>query len=295
MLIDGAQPLGLPPGGNQVLVLLPDDYDHVTPLPVVFLLHGVSDDHTTWVKNTDVEDFARGIDAIIVAPNGGSGSKAGWYSDWKSGPQWETFHTDVLRKWVDDNFATTGSRGVVGASMGGFGALSYAARHAKLFGAAASISGFLDTQMFAPADGYGFWALGNPTGQGPSLGTPQRDVWGDPVLEEENWAEHNPAALAANGGYNHLFKRRAIWIRTGTAQPDTEKAPNAWFDPNPDGYPLEYYIWRSNQSFRQKTPPSLWAQHEEVYAEANHPHDWPYHELHLHEVLLKVIEAIDRD
>jgi S-formylglutathione hydrolase FrmB len=40
-------------------------------------------------------------------PDGGKDAEAGFYSDWLDGSrQWETFHTRVLRRYVDRKFRT---------------------------------------------------------------------------------------------------------------------------------------------------------------------------------------------
>src|SRR5205085_3008695 len=73
----------------------------------------------------------------------------GWFSDWFNGgafgpPMWETFHITQLIPWVDANLRTVAAaegRAVAGLSQGGFGSLSYAARHPDLFTSAAAFSG----------------------------------------------------------------------------------------------------------------------------------------------------------
>src|SRR5437867_7419712 len=55
------------------------------------------DTYESWTNNTDLTSFVRRFPLIIVMPDGGKGSNAGWYSDWKDGSrQWETFHIEVL-------------------------------------------------------------------------------------------------------------------------------------------------------------------------------------------------------
>jgi len=84
-------------------------------------------------------------------PDGGA---AGWYSDPESsnvGPRnWETFHVGELIPWVDATFSTIAQpsgRAVSGFSMGGFGALKYAAKHPELFGSVSSHSGPADLRI----------------------------------------------------------------------------------------------------------------------------------------------------
>ena len=72
----------------------------------------------------------------------------GWYSDWWNGgeggpPMWETFHLSEVRELLERNWQAGDDRAVAGVSMGGFGAMSDAARHPELFQGADSFSGAL--------------------------------------------------------------------------------------------------------------------------------------------------------
>jgi S-formylglutathione hydrolase FrmB len=78
------------------------------------------------------------------------GGKAGWYSDWVGNtdgrfrPRWETFHMRQLVPWIDANFNTVKNRSgrtIAGVSMGGLGALRYAARFPNLFSSVGVFSG----------------------------------------------------------------------------------------------------------------------------------------------------------
>lgn len=253
--------------------------------PVVYLLHGVGDTYQTWVANTDVEDFVAeaGIDAVIVMPDGGRNATSGWYSDWADGSRDdETFHHDVLIPWVEATFQTASSRdhrAIMGLSMGGFGALSYAARHPETFSAAASFSGLLDTQMTGPPQGYAFAALR------PYFGTPDGRVWGDPLLDRDVWSAHNPTALARDGGYRHLDGK--LWLTTGTGTPG---GPAGDEPGNPGAYGVEHFIWETNQSFRAALATSDTRYHD--LSHLGGLHSWPYWERALHLVLPSVVSAI---
>ena len=188
-------------------VLLPTDYDGHRRYPVLYLLHGAGDTFATWSENTDVVDFSAQFPVIIVMPDGGHDANAGWYSDWVDGSrQWETFHTSVLVRYVDRHFRTLGGghRAVAGLSMGGFGAMSYAARHRGLFTAAASFSGAVDTRYVEPASGIGFNVFHD------MFGTPDDRVWGNQVTDEQTWREHNPTDRAAD------LSGVALFLATGT-------------------------------------------------------------------------------
>src|SRR5215208_5431582 len=44
------------------------------PFATYYLLHGLSDDHTTWVRRTRVEWYVRELPLIVVMPDGLRGS-----------------------------------------------------------------------------------------------------------------------------------------------------------------------------------------------------------------------------
>lgn len=265
---------------TRVRLVLPDPAP-VGPLPVVYLLHGVGDTHRTWVDNTDVETFAAGLGALVVMPDGGGNPEAGWYSDWADGSRrWETFHTRVLIPWVDAHFPTHGDRAhraVAGLSMGGFGAVSYAGRHPDLFAAAATFSGFLDTQTGGPGSGYTFGVLR------PQFGTPAPGTWGDPLLDGDEWAAHNPTALARAGALDHLGGN--LWLTTGTGTPGGPAGEGT-----PAGYGVEHYIWHTNQQFRLAALQAGLAFHDGSYLGGGH--DWPHWQHALHRVLPELVAAI---
>lgn len=286
----------LPPGVSvpdpRVRVLLPTAYcDGDDRYPVLLLLHGAGDTWQTWTANTDVEVFSEAFDVIVVMPDGGRNSEAGWYSDWADGSrQWETFHTDVLVEWVDSSFRTLGDghRAVAGLSMGGFGAMSYAARHPGLFDAAASFSGAVDTMMGWPLNGFGFELAHD------QFGTPDDRVWGDHITDADDWRAHNPTDQAA------ALAGVEVFLATGTGTPGGP----AGDDPgNPGGYVVEQAIWQMNREFVQALDgagvdynpnggfdPSL--PHATDWSYVGGYHGWPYWEATLHWALPQIVEVI---
>lgn len=130
--------------GPVVDVLLPTGYTRRRRYPVVYLLHGGVGNHT-WFDRFGIREIVGDRQIVVVMPDGGL---AGWYSDPVSSNvgarNWETFHVEQLVPWVDATFSTYASaagRAVAGFSMGGFGALKYAARHRELFSSVSSHSG----------------------------------------------------------------------------------------------------------------------------------------------------------
>ena len=118
--------------------------------PVIYLLHGFSDNHTGWAKEGVAGKLSDLHDVIFVIPDGGYDS---WYFDSKVTPeyQYETFVTKELIEYVDTNFKTIAQRegrSVTGLSMGGHGALFLSFRHQDIFGSAGSMSGGVDIRPF---------------------------------------------------------------------------------------------------------------------------------------------------
>ncbi|MCW2885164.1 MAG: S-formylglutathione hydrolase FrmB [Streptosporangiaceae bacterium] len=184
-------------GVQKVRLLLPRGWSksaHRT-WPVLWLLHGGADDYTAWTKNTDVADLARDSGVIVVMPNGG---RCGDYTDWWNygnggSPQWETFHMTDLRQILERGYRAGKARAIAGNSMGGLGAIEYAARFPGMFRAAAVFSGYLDTL-------HGHVAGDSSPGIGPAMVCPFTDwrrVWGDPDAQAAIWHAHNPFDLVA--------------------------------------------------------------------------------------------------
>lgn len=199
---------------TSVRVLLPEDYDpEGEPLPVLLLLHGGWGSFVDWTLPDvgEAEAITAGLPLIVVMPDGGQG---GWYSDWKNATtqgaqRWETYHLRELLPFVHAHYDARADRagnGVAGLSMGGFGAVHYAARRPDLFGFVAAFSGAVDNQHPDIA----FVMNASPLIMGGDPG----DIWGDPVLEEARWRANNPIDLAAN------LRHVAVELRTGDGDPD---------------------------------------------------------------------------
>jgi len=134
-----------------VTVVLPKAYraDRAR-LPVLYLLHGYSDNNRTWLSKTSIEDLADQYKIIVVCPDAGYSS---WYFDSPADPAWryETFTARELVAYVDEHFQTLAkreSRAIAGNSMGGHGAMYLAIRHPDQFSVVACLSGGVDLRPF---------------------------------------------------------------------------------------------------------------------------------------------------
>ena len=124
-------------------VILPED--RAGPHPVLWLLHGLSDDHTTWMRRTALERHVEGRGLAVVMP----AVNRSFYWDMARGLNWGTFVRDELPEIASRLFPLSGLREhhfVAGFSMGGYGAFLAALTHPDRYAAAASLSGALDNE-----------------------------------------------------------------------------------------------------------------------------------------------------
>lgn len=113
------------------------------PPAVLYLLHGLSDDHTTWMRNTSIERYATQYNLAVVMP----GVARSFYRDMASGPAYWSYVSEELPAIVSRTFRVDSSRErtfVAGLSMGGYGALLHGFTHPDRYAAAASFSGVVD-------------------------------------------------------------------------------------------------------------------------------------------------------
>ena len=188
--------------GFDMNVLLPGGYDapgNTKRYPVLYVLHGGGwDPHRgieLYLALTDIIAMTANDDVIVVFPYGGIGD----YSDWRDGIQhWESYLTKTVISYVDGSFRTIADRAhraIAGESMGGGGAMRYAAHHPDLFVAAASFSGVVDT-WYTPFH-LGFYPLlvgYNVVCFGGSADGP----WGPAATNAIAWHDNNPVDLAGN-------------------------------------------------------------------------------------------------
>ncbi|MEO5854250.1 MAG: alpha/beta hydrolase family protein [Nocardioides sp.] len=111
--------------------------------PVLYLLHGLSDDHSAWTRYTSIERYAAARGLAVVMP----AVHRSFYADEAHGHRYWTFVSDELPRVVASFFGVSTRREdtfVAGLSMGGYGALKLGLTHPDRFAAVASLSGAFD-------------------------------------------------------------------------------------------------------------------------------------------------------
>lgn len=114
----------------------------------LYLLHGMSDDHTIWQRRTSIERYADALGIAVVMP----AVARSFYTDMASGPAYWSFISEELPAVARALFPFSEAREdnfVAGLSMGGYGAFKLALRHPERFAAAASLSGALNVAASA--------------------------------------------------------------------------------------------------------------------------------------------------
>ena len=110
---------------------------------VLYLLHGLSDDHSMWIRRTSIERYVADLGVVVIMPN----IDRSFYTDMKHGLKYWTFISEELPGIVKQLFPVSQRREdtfVAGFSMGGYGALKLALNRPDLFTAAGSMSSVTD-------------------------------------------------------------------------------------------------------------------------------------------------------
>jgi len=175
-------------------VALPADYDSDanTRYPVLYFLHGLFENETSWGERGGEQS----LDALlsdgqvgkflVVLPDGG---RTFYINSMDGRERYEDFFIRELVPAIDRKYRTIASaaaRGISGSSMGGYGALHLGMRHPDVFGSASSHSAALVPKFPNPLPTEGRWGFYARVLQGP-FGSP---------LSEPYWEANSPLTLA---------------------------------------------------------------------------------------------------
>lgn len=157
-------------------IYLPEGYEQSSrSYPVLYLLHGFSDDETGWVQFGEVQAITdRAVKEIAVTPMIIAMPDAGvsWYVNNHDGSlRYEDFFIEEFIPAIEERYRIRSEkqfRAVAGLSMGGHGSLIYAMKHPDLFSSAAPLSAGVSldasiTEM--PMDSWNH-VYGTPFGEG---------------------------------------------------------------------------------------------------------------------------------
>ena len=146
--------------------------------PVLYLLHGLSDDHTIWMRRTAIERYADEDGLAVVMPAVGRS----FYTNMAIGYRYWDFISEEVPQIAQGLFPLSPAREdtfVAGLSMGGYGAFKLALSCPERFAAAASLSGALDMAPEPPPSEAQEWIdeWHNIFGDGPTMQGSSNDLF----------------------------------------------------------------------------------------------------------------------
>ena len=128
-----------------VILPTPNETDEkvAKDLKVLYLLHGMHGDESSWLHFSNIERYAYDAGIAVVIPGVGNS----FYQNMAHGEDFFTYVTEELYKFVQGLFPVSKKREdtfIAGLSMGGYGAYLLGLSCPEKFGAIASFSGALD-------------------------------------------------------------------------------------------------------------------------------------------------------
>ncbi|OJU13363.1 MAG: hypothetical protein BGN88_06770, partial [Clostridiales bacterium 43-6] len=131
---------------TSISVIIPGENNaRKSDMPLLYLLHGLSDDHHNWLYQTSITRYAEQHNIIVVMPE----VQRSFYADMEHGPKYFTYVAQELPQIMETLFGLTHKRKttfVAGLSMGGYGAMKCALTRPEFYGKIASFSGALDAE-----------------------------------------------------------------------------------------------------------------------------------------------------
>ncbi|MGK2931354.1 MAG: alpha/beta hydrolase-fold protein, partial [Solirubrobacterales bacterium] len=165
---------------------------------MLLLFHGAGERYDSWADSElgDIGNTAKGLNAVIVMPEGAHGFYANWWNDGNQGkPRWETYVREELLPAVQSRFSIRTERryhAVAGFSMGGYGTWLTGSQLNGFFGTVVPLSSFASIRT--PETALAFSVA--------SGGTPYETIYGP---QTGYYAEgHDPIEWGPNYRYSNL-------------------------------------------------------------------------------------------
>ncbi len=248
-------------------IFFPPAYDKEPSarFPVVYFLHGLWNDDTSWAvarygdipaQLDDLMIKGELPEFVVVNPNG----ENSFYTDYLDGTHnYEQMVFDDLIKHVDSTYrviADRQARALGGVSMGGYGALKIGMKHPELFAAIAGVS-----PIVFPGDDPSEYFRDSSSRMSQYLVHALEPVYGMP-FDKKHWHENSVLWLARNEDLDHV----KIFFAYGTA------------DRYNHAFPLAAGIKDLDETLTARHVPHVYRVYE------NGPHGWQLVVDHLEEV-----------
>ena len=213
--------------------------------PVLWLLHGYSDDHTIWQRRTSIERYVASLGLAVVMP----AVEHSFYTDMEYGLPYFKYMTEELPAICQSFFGLSArceDNFVAGLSMGGYGAFKMALGCPEKYAAAASLSGAIDMAA----------RVGGPDYKGDRK-TELEWIFGD--LHKVKGSQHDLLAVAKKV-HRSRGPKPALWACCGT----------------------EDFLLEGNRSFRDHAAKIGYPL---VYEESAGTHEWGFWDANIQRVL----------
>ena len=141
-------------------VYLPSGFDKSDKqYPVIYMLHGLSDNYTAWVERGGMQTVADELigtgelrEVVIIMPNAGGPDIHNTWNGYFNMPGWnyEDFFFKEFLPQVEQKYriiSDKGHRAVMGLSMGGGGSTVYCQRHPDMFSSCYAMSAWLENKQ----------------------------------------------------------------------------------------------------------------------------------------------------
>ncbi len=192
---------------KKVRLLLPPGWtaNATQTWPILYMLHGGLGSYVDWTDNTDIKQLTVDKNVIVAMPDTSvCSSYTNWYNYGNYGtPAWDTFINTEIQQILERGYHANSTRAVAGLSMGGLGALKFAANHQGTYAGAASYSGNVD-----PLHSYNNPADGPDLPAGTCKKNKWQQVWGDYTIPAQKliWQQNDPYDQAEHlAGLNYLY------------------------------------------------------------------------------------------
>ncbi len=186
-------------------------YDRGRKYPVLWLLHGATGDHQTFLHGDRIADIMRGREAIVVMPSALNSDYSN-HSEFSSGYAFADYFFDELMPYVYNTFPAS-SRAednyLAGYSMGGSGALMLGLHRGELFGHVGALAcsvreaEFLLPYMHLSGEQFRSLAMSEPRRVPTEYGDPDKGI----TLKEINMIARYPDI------YSYVHSMECTWER----------------------------------------------------------------------------------
>lgn len=178
------------------------------PYKCLYLLHGLSDDHTIWARRTSIERYAQSYGICVVMPR----ADKSFYTDMKYGMQYYTHIAKEIPAVIREFFNVSSKREdnfIAGLSMGGYGALKIGLRECDRFCAAAGLSPCSDMKSLVESGAFADVFL--PIFGEEGAVSEKDDLLS--LLEEKKNSENRPRLFVGIGTEDFLYENNKAFVK----------------------------------------------------------------------------------